>query len=83
MRDLILNKFVLITFCIIVLILFLCMVVLIIDSEKKQTKYYNYKIKYDYDFAKYDSMLKKQKRILFKKRIQLVILKMLVKIKGV
>lgn len=81
--NILLNKFVLITFCIIVLILFLGMVVMILDSEKKNTKYYNYKIKYDYDFGKYDSMLNKQKKILFKKKVQLTMLKILVKLKGV
>jgi len=78
-----LKEFALITFCIIVLILFLGMVISILDSEKKRTKYYNCKIKYDYDFGKYDSMLKKQKLVIFKKRVQLFFLKLLVKVKRV
>ena len=81
--NLSLKEFALITFCIIILILFLGMVISILDSEKKRTKYYNYKIKYDYDFGKYDSMLKKQKLVIFKKRVQLFFLKLLVKVKKV
>ena len=68
-------------FCIFILIILLNIVIRIISDPSYSTKFYNYKIKYDTDLDKYYSMLKKQKKVILKKEIQLLYLKLLVILK--
>ena len=53
----------------------------IIFDEKKKRKYYKSKIYYDKEWDMYNTMVKKQKRVIFFKRLELVWLTLLVKIK--
>lgn len=53
----------------------------IIFDEKKKRKYYKSKIYYDTDWDMYNTMVKKQKRVIFFKRLELMWLTLLVKIK--
>lgn len=52
----------------------------LIDEHKKLT-YYNKNLYYETDWDKYSTMVEKQKKILFIKRIELFYYKVLVKIK--
>lgn len=72
-------------FCIFIaaIMILLFIIILILDSERKKTKYYQYKIKFEEDLGKHTSMLRKQKRVLFKKQMELFFLKILARIKGV
>lgn len=64
----------------------LLMIVFFVSSYRKEynfIKFYNKKIGYVCDWDKYNSMVKVQKKLLYKKRIQLCILKIFVKVHGV
>lgn len=55
--------------------------IIVIISERKKMKYYCSILLYETDWDKYSTMVKKQKRIIFKKRVYLCYLKFLVKLK--
>lgn len=69
--------------CTIMMVIFVILLFYGFNSEKKKTRYYKYKVNYDEDLSKHSIMLKHQKKVLFKKKIQLSFLKFLVRIKGV
>lgn len=54
----------------------------VLIDEKKKIKYYKKTLLYTTEWDKYYTMLQKQKRIIFYKKIQLLWLKILVGIKG-
>lgn len=62
------------------LIVLVTIIVLILNNSEYSTKFYNYKIKYDVNLDKYYSMLKKQKKVIIKKKLELLYLKFLVKL---
>lgn len=68
-------------FCIIILIILIVITILVLCDSEYSTKFYNYKIKYDTNLDKYYSMLNKQKRVILKKQLQLLYLRLLVKLK--
>ncbi len=68
-------------FCILILILLILCLKKIITKEQNRMKYYNSHIYYATNWDKYSTMVKKQKRILFLKKIQLFLLTLLVKVK--
>lgn len=68
-------------FSIVILILLITIIILILNNSEYSTKFYNYKIKYDVDLDKYYSMLKKQKRVIRKKKLELLYLKILVRLR--
>lgn len=75
---------------IVYLILIILMVILlitysvyvIVDERKKMKYYYSYLL-YETEWDKFSTMVKKQKRIVRKKKIQLFFLTLLVKIKEI
>ena len=69
------------TLCLILLVILIVISILILNNSEYSTKFYNYKIKYDINLDKYYSMLKKQKKVILKKRLQLLYLKLLVKLR--
>ena len=68
-------------FFILILIILILITVLLSGESQFITRFYKYKIKYDINLDKYYSMLKKQKRVILKKRLELLHLKFLLKIK--
>ena len=62
------------------LILIYCFYV--ICDEKNKIKYYKSTISYSTDYEKYNDMLKVQKKVIRKKRLQLFFLNILVFIRG-
>ena len=62
------------TICLILLLLLLLIVFVIVNDKDYSIKFYKYKIKYDEDLEKYYKIMKKQKRIILKKRIKLFFL---------
>ena len=75
-RDVLINGIL----CIILIILLITYTIYVIIDEKK-IKYYKATILYDTNWDKYSTMVKKQKRVLFRKKFQLFWLIVLVKIK--
>ena len=69
------------TFCIIIIILLIFITIFILCKPEYSTKFYNYKIKYDVNLDKYYSMLKKQKKVILRKQLQLLYLKFLLKLR--
>lgn len=65
----------------ILLIILITITILILNNSEYSTKFYNYKIKYDVNLDKYYSMIKKQKRVINKKKLELLYLKLLVKLR--
>lgn len=55
----------------------------VINDECKKIKYYKKVISYETEWDKYNNMLKNQKKIIFKKKLQLFYLNILVFLKGV
>ena len=55
---------------------FLIIITLLNDNDL-ETNYYDYIIKYREDYEKYIIMLKKQKKIILKKKLELIFLKIL------
>ncbi len=79
-RDIIFNGIL----CIIMIILLITYAIYVIADERKKLskiKYYKSTITYETDWGKYCDMVDKQKRILFRKKMQLFWLTFLVKIK--
>ena len=70
---------VLITIMVILIIVYMIYVIL---DERKKLKYYKSTIFYETDWDKYNEMVIKQKRVIFKKRVQLFFLQVLVFLKG-
>lgn len=68
--------------CIIMIIILIVYTVCVIIGERKKMKYYNSTLLYVTDWDKYNTMVKKQKRIIFLKKVKLYIFTFLVKIKG-
>ena len=56
-------------------------IIIIINNDKKKIKYYNYNIRYREELEKYNSIINKQRIIILKKYIKLVILKLIFRIK--
>ncbi len=76
--DLIIN----IILCVLILLLTFAYLIYIINIDnKKKIKYYQKVINYDTDWDKYDTMVKKQKKIIIGKKIKLLLLIVIVKIK--
>lgn len=63
-------------------IFIIIMTVAVINSKKKKVMYYNYKIKYDVSLDKYDQMLMKQRKIIWRKKVYLSYLKFLARMRG-
>ncbi len=59
------------------------LVIAIFQRQNRMTKFYNYNISYDTNFDKYEKMVKKQKKVVRRKKLYLSYLKLLCKIKGV
>ncbi len=76
-KDLIFN-FVLVILAIILMVLYAIYV--IIDERKKwnMREFFKYKIYYEVDYSLYVDMVKKMKKVLFKKKLELVCLSVLV-----
>ena len=55
----------------------------VINDERKKIKYYKETISYETNWDKYSDMIKVQKKIILKKKIQLSFLEVLVFIKSV
>ena len=70
---------VLITIMVVLIIVYMIYVIL---DERKKLKYYKSTIFYETDWDKYNEMVIKQKRVIFKKRVQLFFLQSLVFLKG-
>ena len=68
-------------FSFIILILLIILVLFINEKPEYTTIFYKCKIKYDVNLYKYYSMLKKQKQVILKKKIELLYFKILLKIK--
>lgn len=68
--------------CVIMIILLITYGIYVLIDEKKKIKYYKKTLLYTTEWDKYYTMLQKQKRIIFYKKIQLLWLKILVGIKG-
>ena len=49
----------------------------LLNDNNLETNYYDYIIKYREDYEKYIIMLKKQKKIILKKKLELIFLKIL------
>ena len=49
----------------------------LLNANDLETNYYDYIIKYREDYEKYIIMLKKQKKIILKKKLELIFLKIL------
>lgn len=64
-----------------VVLLIVYMIYVILD-ERKKIKYYKSTIYYETDWDKYNDMVRKQKRIIHNKKVQLFILQVLVFLKG-
>ena len=70
------NNIILICLIISLLMVFLIIMTLLNDNNL-ETNYYDYIIKYREDYEKYIIMLKKQKKIILKKKLELIFLKIL------
>ena len=70
------NNIILICLIISLLMVFLIIMTLSNDNDL-ETNYYDYIIKYREDYEKYIIMLKKQKKIILKKKLELIFLKIL------
>ncbi|MBQ9071840.1 MAG: hypothetical protein IJY25_01625 [Bacilli bacterium] len=64
-----------------ILIVLIVLIIFINEKPEYTTRFYKYRIKYDVNLDKYYSMLKKQKIVIFKKKIELLYLKVLLKLK--
>ena len=67
--------------CSIMAILLIVYCIYVVIDERKKVKYYNQTLLYVTDWDKYCTMLHKQKRIIFYKKIQLLWFKLLVVLK--
>lgn len=76
-RDIIINAIL----CIIMIMLLIAYSIYVIIDERKKTKYYRHTLLYETDWDKYCTMVNRQKKILFYKKVQLVWFTILVKIK--
>lgn len=76
-KDLIVN-IILVIFAILLIVSY--MVYVIIDERKKwnMREFFKYRIYYEVDYFLYMDMVKKMKKVLFKKKIELVCLSILV-----
>lgn len=63
--------------CIIIVIFLIAYSILILIKEKNRIKYYNSTLLYDTNYDKYFTLVKKQKREILKRRIQLTYLSLL------
>lgn len=72
--------------CIVLIVLLSFLMILyclfVIFDEHKKMKYYDTILFYETDWDKYNTILKKQRKIIFRKIIYLYYLKILVKLKG-
>ena len=71
------------TFSVVLTILLLVYSIFVIIEEREKMKYYKYNILYVTNWDKYNTMVKKQKRVLFKKKVQLTFLTVLVKVRRI
>ena len=69
------------TFSIVLAIILLVYSIFVIIEEREKMKYYKYNILYVTNWDKYNTMVKKQKRVLFKKKIQLTFLTVFVRVR--
>lgn len=67
--------------CIIMIILLITYSIYVIIDERNKTKYYKHTLLYTTDWDKYCTMVNRQKRILFYKKVQLLWFTILVKFK--
>lgn len=72
-----------VSLCLIMTLILIFWLVYLYDSERKKSNYYKYRISYEEELTKYYAILKKQKIVILKKKIQLFWLRLLVKVKGV
>ena len=63
--------------CIIIVIFLIVYSILILIKEKNRIKYYNSTLLYDTNYDKYFTLVKKQKREILKRKIQLTYLSLL------
>lgn len=66
-----------------VILILLLLYILTLEIGDKKTSYYGKKIKYNFDLDKHISMLKRQRFVIIKKEIELYLLKMYSKLRGV
>jgi len=72
-----------IVLCGVMVILLIIFIIYILNQEMSRTKYYNKKILFHSKYDKHDTMVKYQKRVLFRKKLYLYFLLLLVGIKEV
>lgn len=65
------------------LILLTIYIIYVIVDEKKKIKFFNYQIHYDTEYKMYINMVKKIKKIIRKKKIELLYLTILLKIRRI
>lgn len=57
--------------CALLIILLLTYCIYVIIDEREKAKYYNSTFLYDTDWGKYNTMVEKQKKVIFLKKLQL------------
>lgn len=77
------DKIVYLILIVLMVILLITYSIYVIVNERKKTRYYNSVLLYETDWDKFSTMVKKQKRIIKKKKIQLFFLTFLVKMKEI
>lgn len=69
--------------CIVIIIFLIVYSIIVLIKDKRKLKYYNSTLLYDTDYDKYYTLVKKQKRVILKKKIQLFWLTILSNLKGI
>ena len=71
------------SFSIVLIIILIVYLIYVILEEREKLRYYKHNILYVTDWDKYNTMVKRQRRIIIKKKFQLLFLTFLVKLKRV
>lgn len=66
---------------ILVFIVYLMYIIIDVKNNKNKIIYYNENIRYDVDWTKYNILVKKQRKIIFRKKTELFFLKLLIWVK--
>ena len=72
-----------ITLSIVLSVMLIFYYIFVVNGEEEKTKYYKYDILYVTNWDKYNTMLKRQKRVIFKKKLKLIFLTIIVKVRRV
>lgn len=78
-----LKFYIALSLCLSMTLILMLVLFYMIDSEKKKTKYYKHRVKYEEELTKYYGIEKQQKKVIRFKKMQLFCLKLLAKVKGV